>query len=208
VRHGESRAASAAAPFALVDGQGDPELHANGELQALKVGERLRSLPIDAIYVTKLQRTAQTAAPLAAHLSIDPILDPDLHEIHLGAWEGGLLRMKAQEKDPLYERMLIAERWDLIPGAEPWEQINARVLRGLTRIHRAHPDGLVVAVLHGGIIGHILAHAGGARPFAFQGADNASISHIVMVEGRIVVRRFNDASHLTQDPTGLSGALS
>ena len=208
MRHGESRAATAAAPFALVDGQGDPELHANGEIQALKVGERLRSLPIDAIYVTKLQRTAQTAAPLATHLGIEPILDPDLHEVHLGEWEGGLLRMKAHEKDPLYQQMLLAERWDLIPGAESWAQINERALRGLARIHKAHPDGLVVAVLHGGIIGHILAHAGGARAFAFQGADNASISHIVMIDGRIVVRRFNDASHLAQDPTGLSEALS
>jgi hypothetical protein len=37
------------------------------------------------------------------------------------------------------------------------------------------------------------------RPFAFNGADNGSISHIVMLDERIMVRRFNDASHLTAD---------
>ena len=54
-------------PFPLVDGHGDPELHPNGEQQAIAVGERLKHEKIDAIYVTSLQRTVQTAAPLAAH---------------------------------------------------------------------------------------------------------------------------------------------
>ena len=61
VRHGESRAATKENPFPLVDGHGDPELHPNGEQQAIAVGERLKDEQIDAIYVTSLQRTVQTA---------------------------------------------------------------------------------------------------------------------------------------------------
>ena len=49
-------------------GQGDPELAIAGREQAERVGERLRHLPIDAIYVTNLTRTHETAAPLAGHL--------------------------------------------------------------------------------------------------------------------------------------------
>ena len=49
-------------------------------------------------------------------------------------------------------------------GAESWETLNARVTASLARIHRAHPDQKVVAVVHGGVIGHILAHATGASP--------------------------------------------
>ena len=64
VRHGESRAATADNPFPLVDGHGDPELHPNGEAQAIRVGQRLKDQPISAVYVTNLQRTSQTAAPL------------------------------------------------------------------------------------------------------------------------------------------------
>ena len=81
VRHGESRAASADNPFPLVDGHGDPELHPNGEQQALLVGERLRHETITAIYVSNLQRTQQTAAPLAQHLNLQPTIDPDLREV-------------------------------------------------------------------------------------------------------------------------------
>ena len=49
---------------------------------------------------------------------------------------------------------------------------------------------------HGGVIGQILADATGARPFAFAGADNASISHIVVFGERVTVRRYNDTTHL------------
>ena len=57
----------------------------------------------------------------------------------------------------------------------------------------------MVAVLHGGIIGHILSYATGAGHFAFGGADNGSISHIVMLADKIVVRRFNDTSHISEN---------
>jgi probable phosphoglycerate mutase len=59
-----------------------------------------------------------------------------------------------------------------------------------------HPNELVVAVLHGGVIGHIIAEATGSAPFAFNGCDNGSISRIVIVDGKIAVRGFNDVSHL------------
>ena len=199
VRHGESRAATADNPFPLVDGHGDPELHPNGQQQAIRVGQRLKDQPISAVYVTNLRRTSETAAPLCGHLGLSPIIEPDLREVLLGEWEGGLLRIKAHDNDPAYLRMQAEERWDVIPGAESWPTINGRVMRALRRIASRHADELVVAVVHGGIIAHIVAHATGARPFAFNGADNGSITHVVMVEDRILVRRFNDATHLSME---------
>ncbi|HTO58219.1 MAG TPA: histidine phosphatase family protein [Pseudomonadales bacterium] len=197
VRHGESRAATAEAPFPLVDGQGDPELHPNGRTQAQRVATRLRHEPIRAVYVTNLRRTVETATPLCDALGLTPIVERDLREVHLGEWEGGLLRIKAHDNDPVYQRMVAEQRWDVIPGAESWEALNRRITGALSRIAAAHRDELVVAVVHGGVVAHILAHATGARPFAFNGADNGSISHIVLVGGAIVVRRFNDSAHLT-----------
>ena len=85
---------------------------------------------------------------------------------------------------------------DAIPGAEPSETFSARVWDGMQRIVAAHPDERVVVVSHGGVIGQILADATGSRPFAFGGADNGSISHVVIHDGRIVLRRFNDTTHL------------
>jgi len=197
VRHGESRAATAESPFPLVDGHGDPELHANGLEQARRVADRLRHEKIDAIYVTNLRRTIETAEPLCEALGLTPIIERDLREVHLGEWEGGLLRIKAHANDPIYQRLVAEQRWDVIPGAESWAALNARITAALARIAQRHPNQLVVAVVHGGVIAHILGHATGARTFAFNGADNGSISHIVLVGQQIVVRRFNDTAHLT-----------
>ncbi|MEX0942049.1 MAG: histidine phosphatase family protein [Pseudomonadales bacterium] len=196
VRHGESRPATPGVPFPLVDGHGDPELSETGRMQAVRVAERLKQEAIDAVYVTNLRRTMETAGPLVDHLGVAPIVEPDLREVHLGEWEGGLFRIKAHENDPLYLKMQEEERWDVIPGAESHVGLKARVSNAIARIASNHPDQVVAAFVHGGIVGHILSHACGARPFAFNGADNGSISHIVVAEGRIVVRRFNDCAHL------------
>jgi probable phosphoglycerate mutase len=196
VRHGESRPATPGEPFPLVDGHGDPELSEIGREQAMRVADRLKQEVIDAVYVTNLRRTVETAAPLVMHLGVDPIVEPGLREVHLGEWEGGLFRVKAHENDPVYLKMQAEERWDVIPGAEPYDRLSARVSDAIARIAGNHPDQVVAAFVHGGIVGHILAHACGARPFAFNGADNGSISHIVVADGRIVVRRFNDCAHL------------
>src|SRR5947209_18494783 len=94
VRHGESAPFVAERPFALVDGHADPELAPEGRRQAELLADRLADESIDAIYVTTLQRTVQTAAPLAARLGIEPRVEANLREVHLGEWEGGLFRQR------------------------------------------------------------------------------------------------------------------
>ncbi|HET6914957.1 MAG TPA: histidine phosphatase family protein [Acidimicrobiales bacterium] len=200
VRHGESVPAREDAPFELVGGHGDPELDPVGVGQAEKVCARLASrssrTAVEAIYVTTLQRTAQTAAPLAKALGLEPMVEPDLREVFLGEWEGGLYRLKVMQGDPLSLRMLEEERWDVIPGAERDEDFAARVRAGINRIASKHPDQTVAVFTHGGVIGRAVAEASGARPFSFLAANNASITHLVVMGDRWVVRCFNDTAHL------------
>lgn len=198
VRHGESAAFEEDRPFALVDGHGDPPLRdPDGLEQAQRIGERLAGEDIAAIYVTPLQRTAQTAAPLAAKLGLEPVVERDLREVHLGEWENGGLRRHTREGHPLVVQILAEQRWDVIPGAEPTDAFDARVRAGIERIAAAHPDRLVAAFVHGGVIGRVLATASGSRGLAFAAADNGSISEVVvMPDGPWVVRRYNDTAHL------------
>jgi probable phosphoglycerate mutase len=198
VRHGESEPAVPRQPFPLVDGQGDPALHPVGQQQAERVADRLieSGQRIAAIYVSTLRRTHQTAAPLAARLGIEPRVEPDLREVHLGDWEGGDFRRHVAEGHPLALQMRREQRWDVIPGAEPGEVFAARVRSAVDRIATAHADETVVAVTHGGVIGQVLAEATGARAFSFAGADNASISHLVVMPDGWFVRRYNDTAHL------------
>lgn len=198
VRHGESAPFDAGAPFELVDGHGDPPLHPAGHVQAELIRDRLAPLGrrIAAIYVTTLRRTHQTAAPLAAELDMTPRVEPDLREVFLGDWEAGHFRQKVAAADPVAVEMFARERWDVIPNGEPTERFQSRVRAGVERIAAAHPDELVVAVVHGGVIGQVLNLATGSTGFAFTGADNGSISHLVVEPARWVVRSFNDTAHL------------
>jgi 2,3-bisphosphoglycerate-dependent phosphoglycerate mutase len=200
IRHGESQAADPDIPFPLAGGHADPALHPNGREQSLAIAERLGGSAIDAIYVTTLQRTAQTAAPLAARLGLTPQVEPDLREVFLGDWEAGLFRKMVAEQHPIAQQMWEEERWDVIPGAEPAPEFAARVGGAITRIAAAHPDQVVAAFVHGGVVGQALALASGSRPFAFLGADNGSISRLVITPQRWIVRGFNDVAHLPEPP--------
>jgi probable phosphoglycerate mutase len=196
IRHGQSEAFVAGRLFDLIDGQGDPPLSAEGEEQARRVCGRLSALGIDAIYVSTMRRTAQTAAPLAARLSLTPRVEAGLREVHLGDWEGGVFRKNVAQGHPAALRMMTEERWDVIPGAEPADAFAGRVRAVLDRIAAAHPGQRVAAFSHGGVIGQALALAARSRPFAFTGAENTSISRLVLTTERWIVRGYNDTAHL------------
>ena len=196
VRHGESAPAHPDRPFPMRDGHGDPPLDPVGVRQAELLADRLIHERVDAIYVTSLQRTHQTAAPLAERRGLDTTEIADLREVFLGDWEGGLFRVRAAEGDPVFRQIWEQERWDVIPGGEPLEEFDERVWRGFQQIVAAHPDERVMAVAHGGVIGQLLHRVTGSRRFAFSGADNASISEVVASPERIVLRSYNDVSHL------------
>jgi probable phosphoglycerate mutase len=195
VRHGESEAAIEGKPFELVEGHSDPALSPEGREQAELVGGRLAREPIDAIYVSNLRRTSETAAPLAEALNLTPIVERDLREVYLGEWETGLFRKKVIERDPIAVRMAEEQRWDVIPGAEPQAEFAQRTRGVVERIAHAHPDQCVAVFAHGGIIGEMLSLATGATGFAFT-PDNTAISQLVITPQRWIVRRFNDTAHL------------
>jgi probable phosphoglycerate mutase len=203
IRHGASAAAVPGQPFESVEGQSDPPLAPEGELQARAVAERLAGERFAGLFVTPLRRTAQTAAPLAALTGLEPVVVPDLREVGLGEWEGGELRIRAAHRDPKFFEVIAAERWDVIPGAEPAEVFAERVRRGLAAVVAAvGPGAVAAAVVHGGVIGELARQATGSRPFAFVHADNCSISRLVVfAEGRQLLRNFNDVAHLATHPS-------
>ena len=143
LRHGASQPFVPGQPFPLDDGQGDPPLSSVGLTQAQSSADRLRNEPIAALYATNMQRTQQTVAPLAALLGQEVVIEKDLREIGLGEWEGGLLRQKAAENHPIYQQMLLEQRWDVIPGAESNQEFGSRCMNALDRIVERHPGELV-----------------------------------------------------------------
>jgi 2,3-bisphosphoglycerate-dependent phosphoglycerate mutase len=198
VRHGASQPAVPGEPFPLLEGHGNPALAPEGEEQAIYVAERLATESLSGLFITPLQRTAQTAAPLAAVLGLEPVVVPELREVFLGEWDGGEFRIRTAEGDPIAMQAVLEERWEVIPGAETSDAFAARVRAGVNAVAAAAgPDATVAAIVHGGVIGEVCRQATESRPFAFIHADNGSLSRLVILPGgRWLLRSFNDTAHL------------
>lgn len=175
----------------------NPPLSPAGELQAEALARHLADTPIHAIFVTPLGRTHQTAAPLAAAKGLEPVVVDELREVFLGDFEHDFFKHAAAEH-PLIARMYAEERWDVIPNAEPVDEVAARVKAGIEAIVAATPPGTVsVSVSHAGTIADLCRQATGSRRFAFMAPENASISRLIVDgEGHWRLRSFNDVSHL------------
>jgi 2,3-bisphosphoglycerate-dependent phosphoglycerate mutase len=198
VRHGASIGALDGEQPELLEGHSNPPLAPSGHEQARRVADRLAGESPRALYVTPLQRTHQTAAPLAERLDVVPSEVADLREIFLGEWEGGEFRRRALEGSPLFKQVMAEERWDLIPGAESGEGFAGRVRRGIeTIVAESGPGAPVAAFVHGGVIAEACRQATASRPFAFMFADNGSITRLIVLgDGRWLLRTFNDIAHL------------
>jgi probable phosphoglycerate mutase len=197
IRHGSARHWTPEQPIDLIDGQSDPDLTELGRSQAEAVARRLGDTDPAAVFVTPLRRTLQTATPLAQRLGIEPIVLSELREVYLGEWEGQLNHRVAHD-DTLTREVFAAERWDVIPNAEPMEEFSARVTQGMERLAAAAgPDRTTFAVVHGGVISEVCSQVTGSRKFAFLYAENGSLTRLMRLpSGRWNLIAFNDTAHL------------
>ena len=193
-RHGASAPIRPGELHPMLHGRGDPPLAPEGHEQARLLAERLRRERVDAVFVSGLTRTVETAEALGR-----PFTEvPELREVFLGEWEGGPFRIHVANREPLAMRVITEQRWDIIPGAEPMEAFEARVKAGLEKVVEATGPGNVGLVFaHGGVIGEACRQAADSRRFAFVMNDNCSLTRLVrFASGHWLLRSFNDTAHL------------
>jgi probable phosphomutase (TIGR03848 family) len=163
VRHGQTPTTGQSLPGRA------PGLHLSeaGHKQAAEVAERLASFPkIDAIYSSPLERTRETAAPLAKQRKQKVIIDKGLIECDFGKWTGG--KLSDLMKLPEWKTVQGAPSTFRFPNGESFTEMQVRISTALDNIRLRHPGGVVVCFSHADPIKAALAHAMGTHLDLFQ----------------------------------------
>lgn len=131
-------------------------LNAEGRAQAQALGERLASTPIAAVYSSPLERTVETAEPIAAGHGLPVVPLEAVGEAICGEWAGRAI-----------EELLQTARWQQVqtspssfryPGGESVGEMQARMVAALETLRATHPGQTVVVVSHSDPIKAALAH--------------------------------------------------
>ncbi|KUM02980.1 phosphoglycerate mutase family protein [Chromobacterium subtsugae] len=153
----------------------------------------------DALYVSDLTRTRQTAAPLADKLRLAALDTPQLRERHMGALQGLTYAEAAQRIPDIYQRQQTRDPDYDLEGGESLRRFRARVLDGMASIAALHPGEDVLIVTHGGVL-DIMYRAATAKPLEDKRdfpIPNAALNWLDYQDGSWTLRRWADESHLS-----------
>jgi probable phosphoglycerate mutase len=147
-----------------------PGVHLNdrGRAQAKALAELLSPVKIDAIYASPLERTMETAQPIAEAKRQEVHERRDLGEIGYGRWEGRTL--KALSKRKLWPVIQSTPSLARFPDGESFFEAQTRVvteIESLRSIHKS-PKASFLCVSHADVIKLIIAHYLGLSLDLFQ----------------------------------------
>lgn len=121
-------------------------LNDEGRAQAAALAERLATLPLAAVYSSPLERTMETAAPIAEARGLVVQVCKGLGETRYGTWTGR--ELKDVQTDELWPVVQVYPAGARFPEGESLREVQARIVAELDAIRDAHPGQVVVAVSH------------------------------------------------------------
>ncbi len=179
-----------------------PGVHLNdeGKTQAEALADRLRDVPISAIYCSPLERTQETAAPLARVKALPVLIREGLSEVDYGDWTGQVI-----------DELSKLDQWRVVqlypngmrfPGGDSMRDMQARIVNELEAIAADHPREIVAVISHADLIKAALAHYLGVHFDLFQRivVNPASVSGIMLTRYGPHVFRINDDGPLKLEP--------
>ncbi len=146
-----------------------PGLHLSdkGRAQADEVAERIAALPkVDAVYSSPMERTRETAAPIAERLGVRVKIDKALLECDTGDWTGE--ELKALRRLAAWKVVQTHPGAFTFPGGESLASMQLRVATWLRSMPTHHPGGTIVAVTHADPIRAAVADALGTPLDLFE----------------------------------------
>ncbi|NBO56525.1 MAG: MSMEG_4193 family putative phosphomutase [Actinobacteria bacterium] len=163
VRHGQTPTTGKTLPGRA------PGLHlsADGIAQAKVAAERIGAIKkVAAIYASPLERTRETAAPIAKALNLKVKANSGLLECDFGTWTGK--QLDKLRKLPEWETVQRSPSTFRFPKGESFTEMQNRIVNAVDTICKNHPGQTVVCVSHADPIKAALAHATGTHIDLFQ----------------------------------------
>jgi len=179
---------------------GGLHLSEKGRSQAAAAAERIAALTKSpsAVYASPLERTRETAAPIARALGLRVRTAPGLVEVDVGDWtEKPLARLYRAKEWPTVQRWPGGFRF---PGGESFAEMSVRSMDAVLALVADHPSETIVAVSHADPIKAIVAAAAGVPLDLMQRItiSPCSISAILFGAGGPIVLCVNSTGTLEE----------
>ena len=188
------------------------ELSDEGRAQAARLGERLRTETLAAIYTSPLSRARDTAAIVAGACGRDVRELDGVREISHGRWEG-LTRREVEARYPDEYAAWEEDPFTFAPeGGESGVAVLARALPAIREVVTRHAGAQVVVVSHKATIRIVLSSLLGFDPRGYRDRLDQAPASLNVLDFRDPVRArlmlFNDTSHYDADPREVGASLS
>ena len=165
-----------------------PGVHLNerGHQQAAALVELLAGAPLRALYSSPLERTLETAAPLAVARGLRVSVSEALNELDYGAWQGKTLKQLRRMR--LWK--VVQDQPDAMrfPGGESFVEAQTRLCTFLDSLAAAQGDepAVIACFTHGDMVRLAAAHYLDMPLNSFQrlSADTASLTALALGKGR------------------------
>jgi broad specificity phosphatase PhoE len=164
---GRAQAEAVAARIATL-GSRPPAASGNGRTSRTSRTSRdgRRGPRVAAVFSSPLERTHETATPIAEAVGREVQTDDGLLELDMGEWTG--LQLSAARKRAEWDTIQRYPSGFRFPGGESFVDMQARIVDCLERLRATHPGDTIVAVSHADPIRAAVAHAMGAHLDLFQ----------------------------------------
>jgi probable phosphomutase (TIGR03848 family) len=162
VRHGQTPTTGASLPGRA------PNLHLadKGIAQAESAAKRIAGLgSVAAVYASPMERTRETAAPIARARKLRVRQAKGLIECDFGEWTGQQLGKLRKLPERTVQRYPSGFRF---PGGESFGEMQSRSVDAVHDLVLAHPGETIVAVSHADVIKAVVAAATGTHLDLFQ----------------------------------------
>lgn len=174
-------------------------LNEKGQLQAQRLAERFKNIPLNAVYSSPLERALQTATEVAHSMKLEVRSSEAANEINFGEWTGKTF--ESLSGDRRWRHFNNYRSMTTIPGGESFLEVQNRIVKELETLAEQHGNARIAIVSHADVIRAAVAY------FAATPIDLIDRFEILPCSVSVIAVNDDNATLLTVNNLGELGQL-